>query len=68
MENKPASLLLCHCEGHLAGLPHLGVLDRWPVTPKRACYSALTQLKRWDPAKRFHQQHDKIILSMLMTR
>ena len=26
---------------HLAGFPHLGVVDRWLVTPKRARYSAL---------------------------
>ena len=23
-------------KGTLAGFPHLGVVDRWPVTPKRA--------------------------------
>ena len=23
-------------ERHLAGFPHLGVVDRWPATPKRA--------------------------------
>ena len=33
--------LLCQCEKHLAGLPHLGAVDRWLATPKRARYSAL---------------------------
>ena len=33
--------LLCRWERHLAGFPHLGLIDRWPVTPKRARYSAL---------------------------
>ena len=28
--------LLCRWEWHLAGFPHLGVVDRWPATPKRA--------------------------------
>ena len=28
--------LLCRWERHLAGFPHLGVVDRWPATPKRA--------------------------------
>ena len=27
-----------HC---LAGFPHLGVVDRWPATPKQARYSVL---------------------------
>ena len=31
---------LCHGEKHLAGFPHLGVVDRWPFTPKRARHSA----------------------------
>ena len=33
--------LLCRWERHLARFPHLGVVDRWPATPKRARYSAL---------------------------
>ena len=33
--------LWCRWEGHLAGFPHLGVVDTWPATPKRARYSAL---------------------------
>ena len=28
--------LLCRWERHLAGFPHLGVVDTWPATPKRA--------------------------------
>ena len=30
---------LCHWEKHLAGLPHLVVVDRWPATRKRARHS-----------------------------
>ena len=47
MENKPASLLVVPLEGlfcrweDLTGFPHLGEVDRWPTTPKRACYSAV---------------------------
>ena len=37
MENKPASLLVVPLEKALSGIPHLGVVDRWPATPKRAC-------------------------------
>ena len=36
MENKPASSLVVPLERHLTGLPHLGVVDRWLATPKRA--------------------------------
>ena len=28
--------LLCRWERHLAGFPHLGVVERCPATPKRA--------------------------------
>ena len=28
--------LLCRWKRHLAGFPHLGVVDRWLATPKRA--------------------------------
>ena len=28
--------LLCRWERHLTGIPYLGVVDRWPATPKRA--------------------------------
>ena len=28
--------LLCRRERHLAGFPHLGVVNQWPATPKRA--------------------------------
>ena len=28
--------LLCRWERHLTEFPHLGVVDRWPATPKRA--------------------------------
>ena len=27
---------VCRLEMHLAGFPHLGVVDRWPATPQRA--------------------------------
>ena len=33
--------LLCRWERHLAGFPHLVVVDRWPAAPKRARRSAL---------------------------
>ena len=33
--------LMRRWERHLAGFPHLGVVERWPVTPNRARYSAL---------------------------
>ena len=36
--------LLCRWEMHLAGFPHLRVVDRWRATPKRVYYSALTAL------------------------
>ena len=37
MENKPASLLVVPLGKALgAGLPHLGVVDKWMATPKRA--------------------------------
>ena len=32
---------LCRWEMHLVGFLHVSVVDRWPATPKRACYSAL---------------------------
>ena len=35
---------LCRRERHLAGFPHLGEVDRRPVTPKQARYSALIAL------------------------
>ena len=41
MEKKPATLLVVPLEEHLAIFPHLGVVDRWPATPKRAWYSAM---------------------------
>ena len=28
--------LLCRWKRHLTEFPHLGVVDRWPATPKRA--------------------------------
>ena len=35
LENKRASLLVSP-EKAFSGIPHLGVVDRWPATPKRA--------------------------------
>ena len=39
MGNKPASLLVVPLAKALSGIPHRGVVDRWPATPERACYS-----------------------------
>ena len=36
MENKPASLLVVPLGKALSGISHLGVVDRWPATPKGA--------------------------------
>ena len=36
VENKPASLLVVPLGKALSGIPHLGVVDRWLATPKRA--------------------------------
>ena len=45
-KNKPASLLAVRWERHLTEFPHLGVVDRWPATSKRAHYSALIAFSR----------------------
>ena len=39
--NKPASLLVVPLGKARKGFPHLGAVDRWPPTPKRARCSAL---------------------------
>ena len=31
-----SAIAVCRWERHLAGFPLLGVVDRWPATPKRA--------------------------------
>ena len=36
VENKPASLLVVPLGKALSGITHLGVVERWPATPKRA--------------------------------
>ena len=36
MEKKPASLLVVSLGKTLSGISHLGVVDGWPGTPKRA--------------------------------
>ena len=41
MENKLASLLVVPLGKALSEIPHLGVVDRCPSTPKRARYSAM---------------------------
>ena len=49
MEKKPASSLVVLLGNALSGidilvwsfLPHLGVIDRWPASLKRARYNAL---------------------------
>ena len=41
VKNKPASLLVVPLGKALSGIPHLGVVDRWPAAPKQAGYSAL---------------------------
>ena len=40
--------LLCRWERHVTGFPHLGVVDRWPTTPKRAriAHRSLSRDKR----------------------
>ena len=35
MANKPASLHVVSLGRHLAEFPHVRVVHRWPVTPKR---------------------------------
>ena len=35
-ENEPESLLVVSLGKAFSGIPHLGVVDRWPATPKRA--------------------------------
>ena len=44
MENKSAILLVVFLGKTLGEVLHLGVVDRWPATPKRARYSALIAL------------------------
>ena len=41
VENKPESLLVVPLGKALTGIPHLRVVDRWPVSPKRGRYSDL---------------------------
>ena len=41
LKNKPTSLLVVPLGKALSGIPHLGVVDKWPATPKRAGYSTL---------------------------
>ena len=41
MKNKPTSLLVVSLGKALRRIPHLGVVDRWPIPPKRARYRAL---------------------------
>ena len=36
MESKPARLLVVPLGKAHSGISHLGVVDRWPATPKRA--------------------------------
>ena len=50
VKNKPASLLFMPLRkrNHLAGFPHLKVVNRWPATFKRAPSSALLALSRQD--------------------
>ena len=44
--NKPASLLAVPLGRHLTEFDHLTVVDKWPVTPKKARYGALIALPR----------------------
>ena len=39
--NKPASLLVVPLGKTMSRIPPLGVVDRWPATPKRARYCTL---------------------------
>ena len=41
VKNKSASLLIGPLGKTLGGIPHVGVVDRWLATPRRARYSAL---------------------------
>ena len=41
LKNKPTSLLVVPLGKALSGIPHLGVVDKWPATPKRVGYSTL---------------------------
>ena len=61
MANKPASLLLCLWERHLAGFPHLGVVDRWPATVSKLVI-ALCTLSRKD---KYATNNKKIIKNIL---
>ena len=42
MENKPASLIVVPLRKALGGIPNLGVVDRWPATPKSNICNAAT--------------------------
>ena len=44
VENKPASLLVVPLGKALSGIFYLGVEDRWPATPKRACIAQFREL------------------------
>ena len=39
MENELVNLHVVPLGKALCGIPYLGVVDRWPATPKRARYS-----------------------------
>ena len=41
MENEQASLLVVPLGKALSGIPHFGVVDRWPTVLRRARYIAL---------------------------
>ena len=67
VENKPASLLVLFGKAlKLNGIPHLGVVDRWPATPKRAHYKALIKNKNnkficQAPSHFMHKQINEVI-------
>ena len=46
MANKPTSSLVVPLGKAISGIPHLGVVDRWPATPKRALYGFLMAFLR----------------------
>ena len=63
VENKPASLLVVPLSKARKGFPHLGVVDRWPPTPKRARGAILSFMETiptyFQSGRQFFLQSDK---------
>ena len=62
MENKPASLLVVPLGKALSGIFHLGVVDRWLATPKRA------RIAHWSLSRdrRINMQLTKMIARLMV--